>query len=42
MRKLAVEGDFKASKYILDSLGYAPVTRIEAEVNQDINIVVED
>jgi DNA-binding Lrp family transcriptional regulator len=42
MRKLAVEGDFKASKYILDSLGYAPVTKIEADVNQDINIVVEE
>ena len=42
MRKLATDGDFKASKYILDSLGYAPVQKIEAEVNQDINIVVEE
>ena len=38
MRKLAIEGDFKASKYILDSLGYAPVQKIEADVSSSIEI----
>lgn len=42
MRNLATEGDFKASKYILDSLGYAPAQRIEAEVSSDINITIVD
>ena len=42
MINLAGEGDFKASKYILDSLGYAPTTKIEAEVNTDINITIEE
>lgn len=41
MRNLAIEGDFKASKYILDSLGYAPVQRIEADINQDVIINIE-
>ena len=40
MIDLATEGDFKASKYILDSLGYAPTQHIEAEVKNDINITV--
>ena len=40
MINLASEGDFKASKYILDSMGYAPTQHIEAEVKNDINIVV--
>lgn len=38
MRSLATGGDFKASKYILDSLGYAPTQRIEADLNTDIHI----
>lgn len=38
MQSLAREGDFKASKYILDSLGYAPVQKIEADVHTDITI----
>jgi hypothetical protein len=42
MRNLAIDGDFKASKYILDSLGYAPVQKIEAEVNNEITINIED
>lgn len=42
MRNLAESGDFKASKYILDSLGYAPVQRIEADVNTEIVINVEE
>lgn len=42
MQSLAREGDFKASKYILDSLGYAPVQKIEADVHTDITIEIED
>lgn len=41
MQNLAEEGDFRASKYILDSLGYAPAQRIEAEVKNDIVINIE-
>lgn len=42
MQMLASEGDFKASKYILDSLGYAPAQKIEADVNStEIIINVE-
>lgn len=32
MIELANEGNFQANKYILDSLGYAPTTKIEADV----------
>lgn len=41
MIELAEEGCFQANKYILDSLGYAPTTKIEADINTDvvINIV---
>lgn len=42
MIELAKEGNFQANKYILDSLGYAPTQKIEAEVKQDINIVIEE
>lgn len=35
MIELAEEGNFQANKYILDSLGYAPAQRIEAEVSTD-------
>lgn len=42
MIELATNGDFKANKYILDSLGYAPAQKIEAEVNSDINITIVD
>lgn len=42
MRKLATDGDFKASKYILDSLGYAPAQKIEAQVSTDIVLNIED
>lgn len=42
MQSLARSGDFKAAKYILDSLGYAPAQRIEAEVHSDIIINIED
>lgn len=40
MRNLAIEGNFHASKYILDNMGYAPAQRIEADVKNDINIIV--
>lgn len=42
MRKLASEGHFNANKYILDSLGYAPTQKIEADVNTNIEICVEE
>jgi hypothetical protein len=42
MIELANDGCFQANKYILDSLGYAPVTKIEADVNTDINITIEE
>ena len=42
MQMLASEGDFKASKYILDSLGYAPAQKIEADVHStDIIINID-
>lgn len=42
MIELANDGCFQANKYILDSLGYAPVTKIEADVNTDIVINIEE
>ena len=42
MIELASEGCFQANKYILDSLGYAPTQKVEAEVKTDINLVIED
>jgi hypothetical protein len=42
MRNLAKDGDFKAAKYILDSLGYAPVQKIEADLHTDIQINIEE
>lgn len=42
MIDLAAEGNFNANKYILDSLGYAPAQKIEAEISQDIHINIED
>lgn len=44
VQNLARSGDFKAAKYILDSLGYAPVQKqeIHAEVTTDININIEE
>lgn len=38
MVKLAEEGNFQANKYILDSHNYAPATKIEADVKEDIII----
>lgn len=42
MRNLAEQGNFQASKYILDSLGYAPAQKVEASVSTDININIEE
>lgn len=42
MQKLAREGDFKAVKYILDSLDYAPAQKIEADVSSHIVINIGD
>ena len=44
MIDLASEGNFQANKYILDSLGYAPAQRVEADLkgSMDININIED
>lgn len=42
MIKLADEGSFQASKYILDSLDYAPAQKIEADLNTSININIEE
>ncbi len=42
IEQLARDGDFKAAKYILDSLGYAPVQKVQAEVQNSITINVEE
>lgn len=42
MIELAADGNFHANKYILDSLGYAPAQKIEANVSTDINITIEE
>ena len=42
MRGLAIDGDFRAAKYILDNLGYAPVQKIEADVSTNIEINIEE
>ena len=42
MIELANDGCFQANKYILDSLGYAPAQKIEADISTDINIVIEE
>ena len=42
MIELAGEGNFNANKYILDSLGYAPAQKIEADVKTDIVINIEE
>lgn len=42
MIELANDGCFQANKYILDSLGYAPAQRIEADIKTDIVINIEE
>lgn len=42
MIELAEGGNFHATKYILDSLGYAPTQKIEADISTDIVINIEE
>lgn len=42
MINLARDNNYQASKYILDSLGYAPAQKIEADINTDINLIIEE
>lgn len=42
MQMLARDGDFKAAKYILDSLGYAAPVKVEADISTNINITIDD
>lgn len=42
MINLASEGNYNATKYILDSLDYAPKQKIQAEVSNDIVINIGD
>lgn len=43
MRKLAIQGNFQGAKYILDSLGYAPAQKVEAEVKStNISITIDE
>lgn len=41
MLSLCREGDFKASKYILDNFGYAAPVEVKG-LEQNINIIIED
>jgi hypothetical protein len=42
MQNLASEGNFQATKYILDNLGYAATQKIEANLSTDIVINIEE
>ena len=42
MIELANDGCFQANKYILDSLGYAPVQKVEADLKTNIVINIEE
>ncbi len=42
MLSLCREGDFKAAKYILDSLGYAPAQKVDMDLHTDFVINVTD
>lgn len=42
MIKLNEEGDFRAAKYILDSLGYAAPVVVEADISSKIVINITD
>lgn len=42
MRNLALEGDFKASKYILDCMNYAPAQKVEATISTTVIEVTVD
>lgn len=40
LEKALDRGDFRAVKYALDSLGYKPTEKIEADVNRDVVITI--
>ena len=40
MINLCAKGDYAATKYILDNLGYKPTDRVEASVNSTNEIVI--
>lgn len=40
MIQLCIKGEYNAAKYILDSLGYKPTDRIEADVKAQTEIVI--
>lgn len=42
MINLASEGNYNATKYILDSLDYAPKQKIQADINSDVIINIGD
>lgn len=41
LRQNIIKGNQKAIEYSLDYLGYKPSQKIEADLNTDINIVIE-
>lgn len=41
MINLMSEGNYQATKYVLDSMNYAPSQKIEAKVDATANIVIE-
>lgn len=41
MISLCQEGDFKASKYVLDSLGYEGTKKVDANVSGDVSINID-
>ena len=40
--KLCKEGKTEMVKFVLQNVGYNPTQKVEAEINQDINIVIEE
>lgn len=42
MLNLAEKGSYNAAAYILDNMGYKATTKIEADVNTDIIITIEE
>ena len=42
MISLCKDGEYAAAKYILDNLGYKPVEKVQASINTDINITIEE
>lgn len=42
MQNLALDGNFQAAKYILDNLGYGAAVKVEADINSEININIDE